>query len=122
MKFLKFSLGMSIVFLFGVGFNMYRFGYGIKDGFFRTLLTPMEGTVWAEGFSEEAFDKIIIGMTTEQVFSILGEPLEKDTDCLKLCFWSYSWQDTQTADFDQRLVVFNSQNQVIEKRKSFFID
>ncbi|MGB0454072.1 MAG: outer membrane protein assembly factor BamE domain-containing protein [Bacteriovoracaceae bacterium] len=122
MKLLKASLAMSIIFLFGVGINMYRFGYGFEDGFFRTLLAPMEGTVWADGFSEEAFDKISIGMTAEQVFSILGEPLEKDSDCHKLCFWTYSWQDTQTADFDQRWVVFNSQNQVIEKRKSFFID
>ena len=93
---------MNIVFLFGVGINMYRFGYGFEDGFFRTLLAPMEGTVWADGFSEEAFNKIKIGMRAEEVLSILGEPLKKNTECRKLCFWTYSSQDTQTADFDQR--------------------
>jgi len=122
MKFLKVSLLMSIVFSLGICINMYRFGYGFKDGFFRTLLAPMEGTVWANGFSEQAFNKIKIGMTMEQTASILGEPLRKDNDCSNQCFWTYAWQDTQTADFDQRSVVFSNQKQVVEIRKGFFID
>lgn len=122
MKFLKVSFLMSSILLLGISINMYRFGYGFKDGFFRTLLAPMEGTVWATGFSEEAYDKIKIGMTTEQVYSILSEPLRKDTDCSNRCFWAYSWQDTQTADFDKRSIVFGYQKQVVEIRKGFFID
>lgn len=106
----------------GIGVNMYRFGYGVEDGFYRTLMFPFEGTVWAQGFNEKAFLKVQIGMSQLQVVHLLGEPLRKDLDCDESCFWLYSGQDSGTADFDQRWVVFGADRKVNEIRKSFFID
>lgn len=101
--------------------NALKFGYGPEDAFWRTLMTPFEGTVWAPGFSEAAFSKVKVGMAANEVASLLGEPLRKDCGD-KNCFWSYTGQDTGTADFDQRWVIVGNSGRVEEIRKSFFID
>lgn len=122
MKIVKYLSLTMVVFICGVAINIQRFGYNLNDGFWRTLMFPFEGTVWASGFSEANFNKIKLGMSVTQVQEILGEPLRKDDECRELCFWLYSGHDTGTADFDQRWVVFNNADLVIEIRKSFFID
>ena len=124
MKFLKIMLSLLTIFLLFMFINMYKFGYDLKDGFFRTLSVSlfMEGTVFAAGFSEEAFSKVKLDMDFNQVLELLGEPLQKDTDCQKWCFWTYTWQNYQTDDFDQRWVIFGPDLKVVEIRKSFFID
>lgn len=122
MKFIKFLGIMFLLFSFGISINMYRFDYNLNDGFWRTLMIPFEGTVWAPGFSENNFTKMQLGMSEAEVHKLLGNPLDKDKDCKKLCFWSYTLQDTGTADFDQRWVVFAKNKRVTEIRKSFFID
>ena len=121
MRFLRvFFVCMS---LFGLAtlLNAARFEYGPEDAFWRTLMTAFEGTIWAPGFSEAAFSKLEIGMKTDQVTALLGDPLRKDCGELR-CIWIYTWQDTQTADFDQRWVIFGPAERVEEVRKSFFID
>lgn len=35
-----------------------------------------EDTVWAPGYSEQAFDAIKVGMTTQQVRKLMGPPIE----------------------------------------------
>lgn len=123
MKLIKLSIGfVALTISLGVGLNMYRFGYGFSDGFWRTLMSPFEETVWAPGFSEHSFVQVKLGMEANQVLAILGAPLRKDDDCSNICFWMYTHQATGTADFDQRWIVFDKDSKVIELRKSFFID
>ena len=101
--------------------NGFRFQYGLEDAFWRTLMMPFEGTIWAPGFKEAEFLKVREGMKADDVFKMLGEPIRRD--CGKSgCFWIYTWQDTPTADFDQRWVMLNAKEQVTEIRKGFFID
>lgn len=121
MKFVRLSGTLIFLFTFSIAINMYRFNYGINDGFWRTLMAPFTGTIWAPSFSESNFDQIKISMNSVQVLSLLDEPLRKDCD-IKECFWIYTSQDTSTADFDQRWVIFDNADKVIEIRKSFFID
>ena len=101
--------------------NIYRFGYGFNDAFWRVVWAIDEGTIHADGFSEEKFNAIKVGMTKDQVNEILGKPLN-DEDLPQNSFWYYTHHDHPTSDFDQRWVVFNSNNKVEEIRKSFFID
>ncbi|HAZ12727.1 MAG: hypothetical protein A2X86_13995 [Bdellovibrionales bacterium GWA2_49_15] len=122
MKAIKYLVLMTAVFACAVAVNMHRFGYNLNDGFWRTLMFPFEGTVWAPRFTEDNFNKIKQGMSASSVREILGEPLRQDSECSEICFWYYTGQDTGTADFDQRWIVFNNANQVMEIRKSFFID
>lgn len=121
MKFLKFFVLGGFLFFTMVTINAVRFQYGMGDAFWRTLMTPFEGTVWAPRFEESKFSKVKVGMNGLEVLSLLGPPLRKD--CGKEdCFWLYTWQDTGTADFDQRWLVLDLKERVIEIRKSFFID
>ncbi len=85
-------------------------------------MTPFEGTLWSEDFSENEFSKIRIGMSSQEVIELIGQPISKGLNCDSICFWIYTIQDTGTADFDQRWVVFNNHLKVTEVRKSFFID
>ena len=101
--------------------NAVRFQYGLEDAFWRTFMTPFEGTVWAPGFKESEFAKVREGMKAGEVLNLLGEPLRRDCD-KNDCFWIYTWQNTGTADFDQRWVIVDANEHVIEIRKSFFID
>jgi hypothetical protein len=52
----------------------------------------------------------------------MGKPIVGELDCVDNCFWRYTRQDTGTADFDQRAVLFNNQGVVEEVRKDFYID
>jgi hypothetical protein len=109
--------------LFGLmmALNAYRFQYGVDDAFWRTLMSPFEGTVWALQFDEAGFSKIRVGMAAADVVKLIGNPLRKDCDSAD-CFWIYTWHDSATADFDQRWVVVGASDRVSEIRKSFFID
>ncbi len=109
------------LFLGVMAVHSIRFGYGPEDAFWRTLMSPFEGTVRAPGFSESAFTKVRIGMIAADVAKLLGDPLRKSCGDFG-CLWIYTWQDSGTADFDQRWVLVDATERVSEIRKSFFID
>jgi len=120
-KILKYlSLGGLLFFAMMI-VNAVRFQYGPEDAFWRTLMTPFEGTVWAPGFKESEFSKVRVGMMVEEVVKLLGEPIRRSCD-EKDCHLTYTWHDTATADYDQRWVVVDPSERVIEIHKSFFID
>lgn len=121
MKFIKAASLVSTMFFAAVAANSYRFQYGAEDAFLRTLMSPFEGTVWAAQFRETAFAKVEVGMNASEVIGLLGNPLRRDCGTTG-CFWIYTWHDSDTADFDQRWVVFDVAERVIEIRKSFYID
>lgn len=101
---------------------MYEFGYGINDAFWRVIWAIDEETIWAENFSEESFEKVKLGMTSDEVLSVMGKPLNDIEKCEGGCFWTYTGHARGNADFDQRWIVFDANNKVSEIRKSFFID
>jgi hypothetical protein len=121
MKFLKYGLYFVWIFLATMLFNMWRFGYGVNDGFWRTLLIPCEGTIWAKDFSEKKFNQLKLGMSINEVKGIIGEPL-KIRCGEEFCYFIYTDQDTGTADHDERVVVTDLNHKVVEIKKSFFID
>jgi hypothetical protein len=101
--------------------NSYRFGYGLKDAFWRTLVSPVEGTIWAPQFDESKFSKIRFGMRAPDVVRLIGEPLHKY--CGKEdCFWLYTTLENGLPGYDQRWLVFDLAERVIEIRKSFELD
>lgn len=119
---MKFILILFLLFSYGVVSNMYDYGYGINDAFWRVIWAIDEGTIWAPGFSEEKFNRIKLGMNSNDVLNLLGRPLRGIEGCEKSCFWIYTMQDSPTSDFDQRWVIFDHNNKVTEIRKSFYID
>lgn len=119
---MKYFLIPAFLILFGVINNMYQYGYGANDAFWRVVWAIDEGTLWSPGFSERNFNKIRVGMSRGEVLEIMGDPLHGYEDCQKNCFWSYTKQDSGTSDFDQRWVIFDENYKVSEVRKSFYID
>jgi len=123
---LKYIFTLITVLIFGVLVgtlnNMYEYGYGLNDAFWRVVWAIDEGTIWAPNFSEENFDKIKLGMKDKEVLALMGKPLNLEEKCFDDCFWLYTKQDSGTSDFDQRWIVFNGERRVREIRKSFFID
>ena len=61
-------------------------------------------------------------MHKDRVLKLVGMPLHDIDTCEKVCIWAYTRQDSGTSDFDQRWLVFDSNDRVSEIRKSFFID
>jgi len=104
-----------------VAINSYRFGYEWNDALWRTLLAPVEGTIWAPQFDESKFSKIRVGMSASEVAKLTGEPLRKNCGD-KYCFWRYTELETDLPGYDQRWVVFNLAERVTEIRKSFYLD
>lgn len=119
-------IGLAIIILgsafsLGVAINSYRFGYGWNDAFWRTLVAPVEGTIWVPKFDESKFSKVRIGMSAHEVVQLIGNPLRKD--CGKEdCFWIYTWLETALPGYDQRWLIFDLKERVIEIRKSFELD
>lgn len=102
------------------GFNAVRYHYGTGNALARAIAWPLESTRWADGFSEDNFDRVKIGMREADVISIVGEPLRKT--CSEWCELVYTWQTDSTADFDWRSVEVGKDGRVERIRRDFFID
>lgn len=111
---------LGLTFVFSVAYNMHLYRYGLNDAFFRTLFSPLEFTIWKEGFSEENFSKIQLGMTEDQVLSLVGEPIF--SYCVETCEWLYTRQETDVDSFDRRAVAFDQNKRVEMIRKEFWVD
>jgi len=104
-----------------VTINSYHFGYGWNDAFWRTLVAPVEGTIWAPQFDESKFSKVRIGMSAPEVTKLIGDPLQKDCG-EEDCFWLYTKLESGLPGYDQRWLIFDLKERVIEIRKSFELD
>lgn len=63
----------------------FRYKFDLKqadDILVYSLFWWTEGTIWASGFSEEAFGRVEVGMKEEDVLKLLGQPLRINTGCL----------------------------------------
>lgn len=114
---------LSFCFFFAVALatNKARFHYDWESAFWRTLLTPIVGTIWPEGFSDAAFVKIQVGMPEARVEALVGKPIQKSCD-EDGCSWSYADQDPDSAPYDRRWVFFDRRQQVTSVRHEFYID
>lgn len=119
-----FKILVVIAFLFfpvAVGVNALRFDYGFEDAVWRTIVAPVEGTIWPPDFDDSKFSKIRIGMHKSEVKALLGEPLRKD--CAEPpCFWRYTELEAGLPGYDQRWLIFDTEGRVIEIRKTFYLD
>lgn len=119
-----FKIAVVIAFLFFptfVGINAFRFGYNFEDAVWRTFLDPIEGTIWPPNFNDADFSKIRIGMHKSEVRAIAGKPLREECEDAP-CFWRYTELEAGLPGYDQRWVVFDSSDRVIEIRKTFYLD
>ncbi len=111
---------MVIVFVSATIINAMRFHYGLSDALLRTIFFVFEDTRWAKDYTEDGFDRLAVGMSTEEVLKILGEPLRKS--CFSVCEWVYTWQQDSWLDFDRRAVIFDENMRLIAKRRAYFVD
>jgi len=119
-----FKVTAVIAFFFfpvSVGVNAIRFGYDFENAVWRTIVSPVEGTIWAPDFDESKFSKIQIGMHQSEVKALVGAPLRDKCDRAP-CFWRYTELESGLPGYDQRWVVFDSAGRVIEIRKEFYLD
>jgi hypothetical protein len=123
MKIMKFGgIGLTIIFVSCVLSNKIQYRYDWGNACWRTLMAVFTDTVWAEGFSEDGFARIEIGMTKEQVEKILGPPLSTGCKEMKHCDGVYSYQVSGTDDFDRRWIRFGPGDKVVGKVHDFYID
>lgn len=78
---------------------------GVSLGCLRQMMFPP--TIYAVDYSEAKFNTIRVGMKPEQVLSILGPPLRKQSWSEGSDTWAYSDQYTYTSNYERRWVVFN---------------
>lgn len=112
--------GLSLFFISTV-INKNHYRYDWQNAAWRTGMALFTGTKWAEGFSEEQFAKVKIGMSFEEVKAIVGKPLEGGCG-LYGCGLVYSWQDTPTADYDRRWVRFDKNHKAYLIYHDFYIN
>lgn len=111
----------ALLFPAAVGINSIRFGYGFEDAVWRTIVSPVEGTIWPENFHDSKFSVIRVGMHMSEVAALVGEPLRKSCGS-ESCFWRYTELEADLPGYDQRWVIFDLAEHVIEIRKTFYLD
>ncbi len=76
-------------------------------------------TVFSKGYSEEGWDDVHVGMTAQEVESVLGKPLEKDV-------WGSDeeWSYSKSRGFGSyfKRDIFFIDRKVMEKDGSFWLD
>jgi hypothetical protein len=77
---------------------------GVGLGCLRQMMFPP--TIYAAGYNESQFHAIREGMTTDQVVSALGQPLQKRSSADGSETWEYSMQYTYTSNYERRWIMF----------------
>lgn len=88
------------------------------------LTTGQNATRYATGYSETTFAQIRAGMTREDVFRLLGQPLERVTypDSWPEMHWIYSQAASRSGHFHLRSVRFAPDGTVSTVFKEFHFD
>lgn len=95
--------------------------------FILPLLEP-EDTVYAPGFNEDAFSRVGVGATAQEVLGSLGEPLRKKSfpevimrqSCSTGCtVWYYSRNGPRSKNFRIRAIEFDDEARVVRKFRQF---
>ena len=103
-----------------VGLHCYLLD-GLDGYFFRAGL-GLDTTVYARGYSEAAFRKVSVGLTTAEVLKLLGEPLDKwsveDLPGVTGMRWTKTPCD---GSYAVRVILFE-RGQVIKKNSEYYVD
>ena len=81
-------------------------------------------TIYAPGYDESRFRTLRIGMSRDQVESIMGHPLEKDSNSKRwtpLENWIYSESPPLWDDYWRRWVMFDN-DKVVAIVDDYFVD
>jgi len=79
---------------------------GMMLGCIRQMLFPP--TIYSKNYNERNFRTIKQGFTTNQVFSLVGQPLKKSTVSNTCEVWEYSVQYNYLSNYERRQVNFES--------------
>lgn len=136
-KYYVFWFSLCIIILTCISFILFSWIFG-------------ENTIYAPEYSEQKFDNLKEGLTTEEVWNVLGSPLmiyeinkegrilrvkqdkrvsfpdveeaEYDKEKIHTTIWCYTIQGTPSSDYHERKVIFSKEGEVIKVVKSFYID
>jgi hypothetical protein len=76
----RFSLRTMFVAMSVLAFGIVAYSRWPVDGLFEYVrYIGRTDTMWAAGFSDEAFQSVHLGMTQEEVYTLLGPPLRKES-------------------------------------------
>lgn len=95
--------------------------YALLDGV-KGLVFPIvfpDSTVYAPNYKEDAFRKLSLGMSKQDVIRVLGPPLEKDT-CDGLERWRYSGSSSD-SHYRVRQLIFKN-GHVVERTAFYLVD
>jgi len=89
------------------------------------LLWPLieeHDTEYAPGYSEQAFRSLKLGAEQHTVEQALGSPLEVKLFPDGEIYWYYSRHGERSENYFVRILVFDEQKRLLEKRHSFYLD
>lgn len=115
------GLGLSAL-AFRLVSPMVQYGYGFNEALARCLLSRPGETMWAPGYDEARFMSITNGMSREDVYRLLGEPVKRWHTRYQDCLWDYSWQTRGDDSFDARKVLFKEDGTVEYTVKEYYVD
>jgi len=121
-RFSKFVLCLAVLVVFLPALvSAYYYGvrgYSAEDSFYSLTMCRLTDTAWAEGYSERKFAKVRLGMSREEVRSIMGDPICKSYN---ENYWGYTESPSGTH-YHQRGFVFSESGQVMEVVNGFYYD
>ena len=118
---MRFKLKSLLLFVAAVSIALTAYRWWPIDGVISNLLAirSEEDTVWADGYTDEAWRSVRIDMKRDEVYALLGLPLVKDIDGGNAheC-WTRSPADT---DFFQRSLQFKGDTVICKWNRFFFL-
>jgi hypothetical protein len=110
---------LLILVVLALGFLHFYLLDGLDGWFFS--LPGKEATYYSKGYSDSGFRRIKIGMSEEDVLTILGEPLARqETPEEKQTSWRYSGRRIDT-DYRERVIIFEN-GKVKKKISDYYVD
>lgn len=87
------------------------------------IVNHFDSTVYSEGYSEDHFRRIRVGMTANEVLSLMGEPIQvvPPNQWQSYETWKYTDQRDYTANFNRRWV-FMDRGKVVQVVNDYWID
>lgn len=89
------------------------------------LLLPLvaeHDTEYAQGYSEEVFRSLDIGLGRAMVEQLLGPPLLAKEFSSGRVYWYYSHHGTRSGNYLVRILVFDREERLVARRSYFYLD
>lgn len=109
-------IGLTVAFLWFIAFPKISWIYNPV-----LELIESEETIYSPGYNESNFKKIRKNMSSNEVLSLLGEPIDRIKLSENEEVWRYTEQGPHNTNYRERNVVFCN-SKVIEIDDSFYID